>query len=571
MSRRGVVCLIAVLAALGVWTGRGAAQQQAPPQQPPVFRAGTLVVPLDVRVTDNRGRPITGLTAKDFVVIEDNVRQPITQFIPQQLEPGEPAPLTIGARFMNPDAPPSGRRGFLIVLGRGRLQYPGRGVDGAMQFVSERLLPQDHVAVMAWDRATSFTTEHAHVLSFLERFKLRHEAVEATIQSSMSGLAAAYGSRDYPPSVRSAIDHVFAAAELAPATAVGAAVIPDVRSIDERQRRAVGDIQRAAATAGTNALRGVGEAEAAEELGDFDTYVETALQSMQDLQAIYRGIDYMRFLDGEKHLIYISPSGFTLPSADSDRSLAAVASDARVAVNIIMTGGTRMSGFNWAASSARRVSELTGGFFTSVMHADQALDRVDAMSRSAYVLGYSPINTNWNGAYRRLEVRVNRPGAVVHYRRGFFARPSRPPMDAAGVLSLTRISAATRVPSGIGDIEMREVFASPVEGANKQREVLIEFRLMGDRLGVTPRGDDRIAKFDLAVFVADERDLLVGQTWQTVDVVLPPARYDRLVKDGMPITVRVPIRRSSRNAKIIVYDYGSDLLGSALVPVRRRK
>ena len=79
------------------------------------------------------------------------------------------------------------------------------------------------------------------------------------------------------------------------------------------------------------------------------------------------------------------------------------------------------------------------------------------------------------------------------------------------------------------------------------------------------------AQFDLAVFVGDERQLLVGQTWQTVELKLEPERYDRFVRDGFPITLRLPIRRSSSFAKVIVYDYGSDLLGTANVRVRKKK
>ncbi len=36
-------------------------------------------------------------------------------------------------------------RTFLIVLGRGRLQGPARGLDAAIAFVRENLLPQDLV------------------------------------------------------------------------------------------------------------------------------------------------------------------------------------------------------------------------------------------------------------------------------------------------------------------------------------------------------------------------------------------------------------------------------------------
>jgi len=543
-----------------------ASAQQAPPLAPtqaPTFRTGTLVVPLDVRVTDRKGVPITDLTAADFMVTEDRVRQRITQFVPQSEAAGTPTPLTVGARFIDPGVPTPQRRIFLIVLGRGRLQAPGKGVDGAIHLVRNRLLPQDHVAVLAWDRATAFTTDHARVLQVLERFKGEHNAIEAIIAQAAGGLAGVYGSRDYPVSVRSSIDRVFAETG---ATATPDTVVPNATGIAARERRAVNNLLSEAA----GADRGLVPDDVSQ-LGEFDKYVATTVQSMQDLFSIYRGIDYLKYLDGEKHLLYISPGGVSLPSADDDRSLAATASDARVAIDIIHTGGTSgMADWSFAGSTSSRVAELTGGFYASLMHADKAADRLDAMTRSSYLIGYSPTNRQWDSKYRRVEVRVNRPGAQVHYRHGYFGRESRPPMDAAAVLSLTRISAAVRSATPVTDIQLLRVTASPITGAERSREVLIEFSVSGAKLAFGTDAARRTVKFDLAVFIGDEQQLLVGQTWQTIDLKLEPERYERFLRDGIPISLRVPIRRSSKNAKIVVYDYGSDLMGSAFVSVKKK-
>src|SRR5207253_1209547 len=71
-------------------TGGVAAQAPQSPQTPssataPVFRGGTTVVPLDVRVLDKQGRPITDLTAADFSVVEDGAPQRIAHFERQNL------------------------------------------------------------------------------------------------------------------------------------------------------------------------------------------------------------------------------------------------------------------------------------------------------------------------------------------------------------------------------------------------------------------------------------------------------------------------------------------------------
>jgi hypothetical protein len=134
-------------------------------------------------------------------VLEDGVAQHIRHFSTQALI-AKPAGVDNKRllRKADADAPLGSQdaRIFLIVLGRGRLQPPGNGVDGMMHFVRDLLLPQDQVAVMAWNRATDFTSDHTQIAGMLERFKKRHEAIESELAMYFSGLRAVYGSPGIP-------------------------------------------------------------------------------------------------------------------------------------------------------------------------------------------------------------------------------------------------------------------------------------------------------------------------------------------------------------------------------------
>ena len=102
---------------------------------------------------------MTDLRQEDFTVIEDGVRQNIAHFSFQALTaiPVDPSAPTKGLLRKIPVAEltPETRRTFLIVLGRGRLQHPSRGIDGLLTFVRKDLLPQDLVAVLAYNRAAT--------------------------------------------------------------------------------------------------------------------------------------------------------------------------------------------------------------------------------------------------------------------------------------------------------------------------------------------------------------------------------------------------------------------------------
>ena len=72
---------------------------------------------------------------------------------------------------------------------------------------------------------------------------------------------------------------------------------------------------------------------------DFETYVSQTTETLQDLGALYAGIEYLRFLDGEKHLVLFTESGLRLWRREDNINIANAASDARIALDTIHTGG----------------------------------------------------------------------------------------------------------------------------------------------------------------------------------------------------------------------------------------
>src|SRR5688572_4752256 len=79
------VALTLALGAVATTVLPGQQPASAPPQQnqpPPVFRSGVEAVQLDVVVTDQNDKPVSGLTVDDFEVFENRVPQVITTFAP---------------------------------------------------------------------------------------------------------------------------------------------------------------------------------------------------------------------------------------------------------------------------------------------------------------------------------------------------------------------------------------------------------------------------------------------------------------------------------------------------------
>jgi VWFA-related protein len=506
---------------------------------------------------------VTDLTAADFTVLESRQPQRVAHFWTQTLTPAPEAAATPLERLWESrTVGPRNRRVFLIVLGRGRLQPPAKGVDGVIHLVRDRLLPQDHVAVLAWNRATDFTTDHQAVASMLERFKKSHESIESKLRQQFSGLAAVYGSAEINPATQQMIDAVFDGPGTASRT-LADPEIPDRARIQQDVRRATDALQTRSTVDAVDPAEALGVAGLS-----FDRYVAASAQSMQDLGQIYAGINYLRHLDGEKRLIFLSERGIVLPRGSDDRSVAATASDARVAVDIIHTGGLPDGvGPDWTAVTARVVAEQTGGSFTGTSMAAAAIDALDASSRFQYVLGYYTPSPLLDGRFRRIVVRVNRPDVTVRYRRGYFARADPPPLERRQTVTQTRMAAAAAFTGTVPDLKVRGT-ATMSPRNQTPVEVTVEVTIDATRLALQLTDGVYVGSVDIAVYCGDARERLVGQAWQRINFKLSEGSRGELIKTGVPYTVRVPVRVAASTAKVVVYDYGADLLGSAILRVR---
>ncbi len=72
----------------------------------------------------------------------------------------------------------------------------------------------------------------------------------------------------------------------------------------------------------------------------------------------------------------------------------------------------------------RTLAEITGGlafFPTVIKDLDEAYDKIAAEIRGQFTLGYLSTNTKADGAWRKVEIKVNRPGVKVRTRQGYCA------------------------------------------------------------------------------------------------------------------------------------------------------
>jgi VWFA-related protein len=606
MMRFTMAAFSCAIAASGAAVGVVAVLAQSAPPSPqaqlpqPTFRTGVVIVPVDVRVLDRDGKPVTGLKQEDFTVLEDGAPQEIRHFSARGLVP-TPVPAetqpAVRTRSTSPLQEQSARI-FLIVLGRGRLQYPSRGLDALIHFVRSRLLPQDQVAVMAFNRATDFTTDRLRILQVLERYKRRHEDVEAMFKHQTSGLAALYGTLDPAAALQREIDAIFTGPEGRAARTVPAAQTPELQQAATAARRAADNVARAEIIAGREQTIGdTFDLFAGEMVGmPFEEYVSTSAQTLHDLGNLYAGIEYLHFLEGEKHILFLTEQGFYSPLSEEDARLAARANHARVVIDTIQTGGIdpmpsplesgalvpatvaprQPSPTLASASSANRdmgrmqalenMSVLTGGLSSVHRYAQPAVDRIDTATRFGYLLGYQPLDASVDKRYRKITVRVNRADVTVLFRHGYYAEDIPLPLDRRAFTTSRRISAAGQYGSAIPDI--RVTLTPTVRRTQASAEVSVVLNIDASRIAFTIAEGRHVADLDLVIYAADDKERIVGESRHKVDLKLKDENYQRYLRDGIPFEVTMRAALPPRYVKVIVYDYAADLLGSSIVKVK---
>lgn len=580
------LAILAVLAAATRPTVVAGHARQQPPQVP-VFRSAVTLVPIDVRIMDKSGKPVTDLTQDEFTVVDNGVKQDIRHFSVRSLTAETlETDTNLVLREAAVSLVPQSNRIFLIVLGRGKLQEPSRAIDALISFVRERLLPQDQVAVFAYNRATTFTRNHRSVATLLERFKQMHEQVDFEIGLQMSGLAAVYGSKAIPRSLQGKIDQLFAGSGLLASQRLDQADAAASRVEEDARRQVHAQIQKEIEVAKGEmaAAAGVTNLTAWSDIDEIQTqmfadlsleaFISATAQTLQDLGNIYAGIAYLRNFEGEKHIVFFTERGLTLPRLEEDELLAAAANDARVAIDTVETGGLyvgqsggEMPEGRWnqtfAFKTLRTIAELTGGVSSIAEPGTTAMDRLNDVTRAGYLLGYYPTNGNWDGSYRKVEVKVSRPGVNVYYRHGYYSRKELTSFNRRDFVAADRIRAAASFRREITDIRLKVDASVGKAEDGSGSEVRVSVNIDPSKLAFTFVESVHIGRISIAVFCWDEKGNALGNSMQTADLKLKDEVFKQVLGAGIPYKTRFPVNPGVRSVRVVVYDSKADLIGSA--------
>lgn len=159
----------------------------------------------------------------------------------------------------------------------------------------------------------------------------------------------------------------------------------------------------------------------------------------------------------------------------------------------------------------RELAESTGGFIvTDTNQIAGPMERVMEDIRFHYQVAYTPVNTNYDGHFRKIEVKIARKHAQVQTRKGYFALPNlngRPlqPFEADALAAINGQGPATTFPYHVAIMKFR-----PKREA-VEHEVAFEVPVADFRKTSNPKlGNSRI-KAALVAVIRDAKGQIVGK------------------------------------------------------------
>ncbi len=507
-------------------------------QQTPVLKVTTRLIQVHVTARDSHGQPVADLERGDFTLLDEGRPQPITFFAAERAQTPDSTTL--------PPLPPNTFSNRL-----------------------EKLAGATSVTAILFDGLNTPMTDQAYarrqIVRFLEELPPNQKVALYALGRGLVVL------QDFTSDSHALIEALKTyQGELSPEkeTAVDRAAPPEVVRfhgwLEELKLNLIEHYKR-----------------------------DRALRTIRSLVAI---ANHLERVPGRKNLIWVSGSFPVWISRDSvplpnkpqpgpqrfrpevERAARAL-NNANLAVYPVDARGLMAPAeYSPERSSISRDSKLSdwSGFQTMEILADRtggaaffntndltrALHEALEDSRITYVLGYAPSHDSWDGRFREIKVRVNRPGVRLRYRHGYFAQPEEPSEEwyRSAVLGAAMWSPVDATGLGL------TVRVAP----RSKRSWDLELSLDPRNVSLLPGQGFWTGKLDVWLVQLGRADKLLDAVSHIADLRLNDPVFASVMRaNKLVLMERLELKRRTELVRVLVRDVGSGTLGSVSIPVDR--
>ncbi len=219
-------------------------------------------------------------------------------------------------------------------------------------------------------------------------------------------------------------------------------------------------------------------------------------------------------------------------------------------------------------STMNDLAERTGGrAYYNTNNIEGAVRRSMEDGSTYYTLGYYPENKVWDGKFRRITVKVARPGIKLHYRAGYFAvePQSYAKLDAAQKSDDLARAMSLNFPVSTALLFQAMVVPAAAENKNK-----VQVNYAVDPRGLAfESGNDGLqhASVDCAVIVYSVKGETVQALSNTMVAALKPEEYKRVMQKSFPCRQSLDLAPGQYLFRLGVRDSRTGLIGTLNAPV----
>ena len=517
------------------------------PPAKPAIKTTTRLVVVDVVALDSKGTPISDLKSEDFSLLEDGRPQQISIFTfqhPTQAPVEATVPLPANVFTNVPAAKPTSLNVILLDALNGEFSSRAYAREQLIKFLEEGHSNQP-VAVYALEN----------------HLKLLHDFT-TDIKEAVGAI------RGYRPQVINHMDTVEATAS--PFTQKG-----DFQNGPRNMETTLGALnllaQALSGYPGRKNLIWLSEAFPMQLFPDLFPSPASLATMRGSIASDSPGpFDTLRG-PGQAGIAQASQSTNSTLWANSDyaamvRKVANALMNAQVAVYPIDAAGVGKLSRTSNLATMRDVAERTGGKTFAGQNDLQASIRGSIDDGSTYyTLAYYPENKNWGGQLRQIDIKTDKPGISLRYRRGYYAvDPSLATKEEDSKKLLEEFSHALGpdVPSATA-VLFRAVLTSPVDNNNK---VVVNFAIDPHTLTFTESGGHHVS-LSCAAVVFTEKGSLVKDTVSTINSPIASADFKKLMDTTLPCRTTVELKPGKYLMRLGVMDRSTRMLGTTTATV----
>ncbi len=564
-----------------------AADPQAPAQPQPesqgtatVLKVKTRLVIVDVIALDHKGSPVTDLEAKDFTLTEESKQQTIRSFSFQQPSqaPGQPAalvPITLSAnRITNmPRFKTNSTLNVLLIDGINVSNTNQKYAREEMLKFLAKLPAGQPLAVYALGSKLRMLQDFTVDPSLLKA------AVKKAKDNALGARTETSNAADLPPGV---------IAQMPDAMVQQVLRFGQEQAINQMDERVRLTLEQLAALArnlsgypGRKNLIWLSEAfpdyivPSSTDIGFKGTSVGTALQFIA--HSYQAQVDHTADLLSNAQVAVYPVDAGTLVNRDVYSSLSNSDSNGNYLGNSARGTTRQRRGSDQANEISRgtevsisshstmnSVADQTGGkAFYNTNNLDKAIrDSMDDGS-TYYTLGYYPENKDWDGRFRKIAVKVNRPGVKLHYRQGFFAvEPTEPAKQDPKILAID-IGSALDINNPISTALPFQAVVIPATPQNGNK-VQINFGIDPHAIGFELKADGlQHASVDCGVRAYSKSGNALNTQGNAFNAALSPEQYQKVMKMIFPCNQTLELPPGEYLLRLAVRDKNNGLIGTA--------